>query len=154
MLRSAQAYGRGEYFAFHAITSSCFCKGGNKMIIFAVLTDASGVTFASNAIIVVHKVDLESTSLESMLIRSLFLPIFQTSHQLPLFTWTFRNQVGTQQTQSIAFPNPIGLSRVVVHKKSIISAYGSSITARVKISAQDKAKRTRKRRHRIPTTRI
>jgi len=36
--RNGQAYGPGEYFATHASTSLAYCKGGKKMMVFAVLT--------------------------------------------------------------------------------------------------------------------
>ena len=41
--RSGQVYGPGEYFATHAATSLAYCRGGKKMIVFAVLVDKSGV---------------------------------------------------------------------------------------------------------------
>ena len=42
--RAGQAYGAGEYFATNAATSLAYCKGGRKMLVFAVLTDVSGLT--------------------------------------------------------------------------------------------------------------
>ena len=44
--RAGQAHGPGEYFAGagHSQISVAYCKGGRKMIVFAVLVDRSGLT--------------------------------------------------------------------------------------------------------------
>ena len=67
--RSGQAYGPGEYFgaAGNATISIAYCKGGRKMLVFAVLVDKSGLTCDNGQIIVVNKPE----------------------YQLPLFVLTF-----------------------------------------------------------------
>ena len=54
--RSGQAYGPGEYFgaAGNATISVAYCKGGRKMLVFAVLVDKSGLTLDNGSIIVVN----------------------------------------------------------------------------------------------------
>jgi hypothetical protein len=39
-----QAMGKGEYFGEDASTSVGYCKGGSKMLVFAVLTDKKEIT--------------------------------------------------------------------------------------------------------------
>ena len=65
--RSGQALGPGEYFGGNANVSLPYCKGGRKMLVFAVLTDKSGVTSDTPGVVVIHKPE----------------------HQLPLFVLTF-----------------------------------------------------------------
>ena len=65
--RRGQALGPGEYFGGNASVSLPYCKGGRKMLVFAVLTDKSGVTSDTPGVVVVHKPE----------------------HQLPLFVLTF-----------------------------------------------------------------
>ena len=67
--RAGQAHGPGEYFAGagHSQISVAYCKGGRKMIVFAVLVDRSGLTCDKGSIVVVNKPE----------------------HQLPLFVLTF-----------------------------------------------------------------
>jgi hypothetical protein len=65
--RRGQAYGKGEYFADDALVSIPYCKGGKAMLVFAVLTDPSGMTYDQGGIVVVHKPE----------------------HQLPLFVVRF-----------------------------------------------------------------
>ena len=65
--RRGQAFGKGEYFADDATISLPYCKGGKVMLVFAVLTDPSGITHDSQGIVVVHRVE----------------------HQLPLFKLHF-----------------------------------------------------------------
>jgi len=64
--------GPGEYFATQADVSVAYCRGGRKMLVFAVLMDASGLTQQRGAercgVIVCHKPE----------------------HQLPLFVVTFK----------------------------------------------------------------
>ncbi|KAK3236821.1 hypothetical protein CYMTET_53063 [Cymbomonas tetramitiformis] len=67
MRRTVQAHGRGEYFGFTANRSKKYCKGGNKMLVFALLMDSSGVRYKSNSCLVIHK----------------------SEHQLPLFVLTW-----------------------------------------------------------------
>ena len=55
--RSGQALGRGEYFGVHASTSLGYCRGGTRMIVFAVLSDPSGITARKCGAVVVHKVE-------------------------------------------------------------------------------------------------
>ena len=43
--RSGQVYGEGEYFGGCVADSLAYCRGGRKMIVFAVLMDGSGLTF-------------------------------------------------------------------------------------------------------------
>lgn len=43
--RNGQAYGEGEYFGGVPRDSVGYCRGGSKMLIFAVLMDDSGLTF-------------------------------------------------------------------------------------------------------------
>ena len=68
--RQGQALGPGEYFAGKAQTSVDYCKGGRKMLVFAVMTDRSGLTALQDQgdqILVISKPD----------------------HQLPLFVLSF-----------------------------------------------------------------
>jgi len=67
--RSGQAHGPGEYFAGekNSAISIPYCKGGKKMLVFAVLVDRSGLTKDSPQIVVINKPE----------------------HQLPLFVLTF-----------------------------------------------------------------
>jgi len=81
-LRKVQVYGKGEYFSFSWRFASRYCKGGDKLIIFVVLCDESGVSYYGmtddartpgrdrNEIIVVHKPE----------------------YQLPLAVLTFRDR--------------------------------------------------------------
>ena len=67
--RSGQAHGPGEYFAGekNSAISVAYCRGGKKMLVFAVLVDRSGLTKDSPQIVVINKPE----------------------HQLPLFVLTF-----------------------------------------------------------------
>jgi hypothetical protein len=69
---AGQAMGPGEYFAGQAATSVSYCKVGKAMLVFAVLTDPSGITLDNGSFVVVHKVE----------------------HQLPLFTVLFGGRAG------------------------------------------------------------
>jgi len=42
--RSGQAYGAGEYFGTDVSTSLGYCRGGKRMLVFAVLCDKAGIT--------------------------------------------------------------------------------------------------------------
>jgi hypothetical protein len=42
--RAGQAYGAGEYFGTDLQTSLRYCRGGNQMLVFAVLLDPAGIT--------------------------------------------------------------------------------------------------------------
>ncbi|KAL1496557.1 hypothetical protein AB1Y20_014163 [Prymnesium parvum] len=64
---NGQALGRGEYFAEQPMLSLPYCKGGSKLLVFAVLMDSSGLTTSKAGIVVVHK----------------------SEHQLPLFVVSF-----------------------------------------------------------------
>jgi hypothetical protein len=66
--RAGQAFGAGEYFGATAAVSVPYCRGGSKMIVFAVLTDPSGITLENTQMVVVHKPE----------------------HQLPLASVSFR----------------------------------------------------------------
>ena len=68
---NGQALGKGEYFAEQPILSLPYCKGGTKMLVFAVLMDRSGLTNREQGIVVVHK----------------------SEHQLPMFVLTFDPQL-------------------------------------------------------------
>ena len=70
--RAGQAYGAGEYFGASAAVSLPYCKGGAQMIVFAVLTDPSGITLETEQMVVCHKPE----------------------HQLPLCTITFTHDRG------------------------------------------------------------
>ena len=48
---NGQAHGPGEYFAENPSISVPYCAGGKKMIVFAVLTDPSGLTAMQHNII-------------------------------------------------------------------------------------------------------
>ena len=64
-----QVHGDGEYFANDAQVSVSYCDGGRVMLVFAVLTDPSGMKdVAAHDIVVVHEV----------------------THQLPLFKVRYR----------------------------------------------------------------
>ena len=80
--RRGQAYGPGEYFAETNGISFAYCKGGKKMLVFAVLMDKTGLTTKAGKIVVINK----------------------TSHQLPLFVVSFQHstQMRTLQAQSMA----------------------------------------------------
>jgi len=67
--RTGQAMGKGEYFGLNPLISYPYCRMGNQMILFAVLTDPSGVTVDNGGVIVIHKPE----------------------HQLPLGVVTFRS---------------------------------------------------------------
>jgi hypothetical protein len=67
--RAGQACGPGEYFATQMQTSVPYCKGGHKMLVMALLVDETGLTAYRGGFIVVNKVE----------------------HQLPLFTFTFKD---------------------------------------------------------------
>ena len=66
--RAGQAFGAGEYFGRQAPVSIGYCRGGQTMVVFAVLLDESGVTHADERMVVVHEAD----------------------HQLPVFAMDFR----------------------------------------------------------------
>ena len=68
--KNGQAHGAGEYFADEPAICLAYCKGGNKMLVFAVLLDRSG--FTANKVTVINN----------------------TAHQLPLFIVTFQNPMG------------------------------------------------------------
>jgi len=54
--RTGQAFGKGEYFGATAAVSAPYCRGqGTRLIVFAVLTDPSGITVENANIVVVHK---------------------------------------------------------------------------------------------------
>lgn len=71
--RQIQLHGPGEYFAFNGEYSYKYCKKNEfknddlQILVFAVLTEPSGVTTINNSMIVIHK----------------------SEHQLPLFTIKF-----------------------------------------------------------------
>lgn len=52
--RSGQSLGMGEYFGKSFSVSRSYCKGGRKMLVFAVLEDPSGVTHNDANTIVIH----------------------------------------------------------------------------------------------------
>ena len=68
--KNGQAHGAGEYFADEPAICLAYCKGGKKMLVFAVLLDRSG--FTANKVTVINN----------------------TAHQLPLFIVTFQNPMG------------------------------------------------------------
>jgi hypothetical protein len=84
--RTGQAYGAGEYFAETNVISIAYCRGGKKMLVFAVLMDKTGLTTKAGEIVVINK----------------------TSHQLPLFVVSFQSrsinqqQLRKQQARSMA----------------------------------------------------
>lgn len=45
--RSGQAYGPGEYFGKDVQTSLLYCKGGNIVLVFAILYEKDGITYDS-----------------------------------------------------------------------------------------------------------
>lgn len=66
--RRGQASGCGEYFGKNFATSLPYCRGSSKILVFALLLDGTGLTFNSDSIVVIHRVD----------------------HQLPLLEVTFQ----------------------------------------------------------------
>mmetsp|Transcript_1963 Transcript_1963/g.3994 ORF Transcript_1963/g.3994 Transcript_1963/m.3994 type:complete len:281 (-) Transcript_1963:1490-2332(-) len=54
-LRKGQIYGQGEYFGANPSLSLGYCKGGNKMIIFAIITHDSDIKGPAQNIAVVNK---------------------------------------------------------------------------------------------------
>jgi O-acetyl-ADP-ribose deacetylase (regulator of RNase III) len=79
--RSGQAHGPGEYFAGagHSQISVAYCRGGKKMIVFAVLVDRSGLTCDKGSIVVVNRPE----------------------HQLPLFVLTFNGPGSTHHVPAV-----------------------------------------------------
>jgi len=100
--RHGQAYGPGEYFAETNGISFAYCKGGKKMLVFAVLMDKTGLTTKAGEIVVINK----------------------TSHQLPLFVVSFQHstQMRTLQAQSMALLS--GAQRAFVTKRSVSGGGG------------------------------
>jgi len=66
--RNGQGLGPGEYFALQSHSSVAYCRGGRRVLIFAVLTCPTGITARSPTVLVLHKPE----------------------HHLPLFTLVFR----------------------------------------------------------------
>jgi hypothetical protein len=79
--RAGQAHGPGEYFAGpgHSQVSVAYCKGGKKMIVFAVLINKFGLTCDKGNIVVVNKPE----------------------HQLPLFVLTFNGSGSTHAVPAV-----------------------------------------------------
>jgi hypothetical protein len=44
-----------EYFGKEAEVSAYYCQGGKKMLVFAVLSDKSGITHDNETTVVVHR---------------------------------------------------------------------------------------------------
>jgi hypothetical protein len=65
--RNLQVYGPGEYFGGSPLVAHRYCKGGTRMLVFAVIVDKSGLTTDKGSLVVVNK----------------------PAHQLPLFVLTF-----------------------------------------------------------------
>lgn len=66
--RNGQGLGPGEYFALQSHSSVAYCRGGRRLLVFAVLSCPSGITARSPTVLVLHKPE----------------------HHLPLFTLVFR----------------------------------------------------------------
>ena len=102
--RSGQAYGPGEYFgaAGNAAISVGYCKGGRKMLVFAVLVDKSGLTLDNGSIIVVNKPE----------------------YQLPLFVLTFAAGGAAAPALAPPMPAPIpGASPFALNGVASVQAY-------------------------------
>ena len=82
-LRRGQSHGQGEYFASNAAMSSTYCRGGNKMLVFAVISRDMDVRGQQNdqGIVVVS----------------------DSNRQLPLGTLTFTNVTLEGRMQADAF---------------------------------------------------
>jgi hypothetical protein len=77
--KNGQALGAGEYFAENVNISLPYCVGGQRMLVFAVLMDRSGLTKRQSGIVVVHKPE----------------------HQLPMFILTFDAMHGAMAAAGI-----------------------------------------------------
>jgi hypothetical protein len=79
-------HGTGEYFGRNPLVSWRYCRGGSRMIVFAVLIDQSGITLDHSHMVVVHRVE----------------------HQLPLCSVAFRvKQTGPLQAKYLRYmPGP------------------------------------------------
>ena len=55
--RKGQSMGQGKYFATSAATSLGYCRGGQTMLLFALLLDQNGLTANNGAVLVVHRTD-------------------------------------------------------------------------------------------------
>ena len=114
--RSGQAYGPGEYFgaAGNATISIAYCKGGRKMLVFAVLVDKSGLTCDNGQIIVVNKPE----------------------YQLPLFVLTFAAggaaayAPAAMMAPPVPMPAPIpGASPFALNGVASVQAYAAQLAA-------------------------
>ena len=54
-LRNGQSYGRGEYFAVNPALPYSYCKGGSKMLVFALITSRLDVKGQGKDIVVVER---------------------------------------------------------------------------------------------------
>ncbi len=114
--RSGQAHGRGEYFGGDAAVSLGYCQGGCKMLVFAVMLDASGLTadLRQHNIVVINKPE----------------------HQLPLFVLGFENpQRAAQEAARAAAAAAAARQRKVARRRraqqqSFVSALARGIQAR------------------------
>jgi len=103
--RTGQALGVGEYFGGNAVVSLPYCRGGSKMVVFAVLTDPSGVTaqVANKDVVVVHKVE----------------------HQLPLFTWTFKHGGPLYGPPPVTLPlTAAAIQRMIMPPRAVLGKRG------------------------------
>ena len=112
--RSGQAYGPGEYFGApgNATISIAYCKGGRKMLVFAVLVDKSGLTCDNGQIIVVNKPE----------------------YQLPLFVLTFAAGGAAAYAPAAMMappmPAPIpGASPFALNGVASVQAYAAQLAA-------------------------
>uniref|UniRef100_A0A7S4A0C8 Macro domain-containing protein n=1 Tax=Pelagomonas calceolata TaxID=35677 RepID=A0A7S4A0C8_9STRA len=108
--RSGQAYGPGEYFGApgNAAISVGYCKGGRKMLVFAVLVDKSGLTLDNGSIIVVNKPE----------------------YQLPLFVLTFAAGGAAAPAMAPPMPAPIpGASPFALNGVASVQAYQAQLAA-------------------------
>lgn len=107
--RNGQAMGKGEYFGRKANIALGYCKGGRKMLLFALITDKSGLTADKQNILVIHKPE----------------------HQLPLFVVTFEDSHGWRAVPSAPPAPPVYSLSNQVHAAAALQLASSQAAQRL-----------------------
>ena len=97
--RKGQVYGKGEYFGTDAQTSLGYTQGGKCMLIFAVLTDSSGVTHHQENGQVMQTTagaPVQHGTGPGMIV------VNKVDHQLPIFVLRFKVKRSQQSYRPIA----------------------------------------------------
>ena len=97
--RKGQVYGKGEYFGTDAQTSLGYTQGGKCMLIFAVLTDSSGVTHHQENGQVMQTTagaPVQNGTGPGMIV------VNKVDHQLPIFVLRFKVKRSQQSYRPIA----------------------------------------------------